>query len=280
MPPTPPSPIHRAITAPLSFIAGATYPLRSLIFLQRHPRLWAIIALPIGLNLLLGVGLYVGVLLPGWNSIRQLTTQVLLRLPDWADGIAAVLGGILQGVLAVALFVAIGLLLVQFGAIFGAPWYGKLAETIEELRLGHLPPAEPLSLRGALRDVGRAIAFQLKKLLLAVGIGLPLLLLNLLPPFGTAIASVGGVTLAAVLVGLDFIDPPLERRRLRFRRKLGFLGQTLPTSASFSLVTLFLVSIPLLNLLMVPLCIMAGTLFCCDHILPQLTDVPPQRPEA
>jgi CysZ protein len=32
-----------------------------------------------------------------------------------------------------------------------------------------------------------------------------------------------------------------------------------------------LVSIPLLNLLAVPLCVAAGTLFCCDRVLPQLS---------
>ena len=45
--------------------------------------------------------------------------------------------------------------------------------------------------------------------------------------------------------------------------------EALPATASFGLVSLFLVSIPLLNLLTVPLCVASGTLFFCDRIWPK-----------
>ena len=106
--------------------------------------------------------------------------------------------------------------------------------------------------------------------MLLAGLGIPLLLLNLLPGVGSAIASGGGMALAALLVGLDFLDPSLERRRLRFRGKLGAIARSLPSSGTFCLSCLWLVSIPLLNLVTVPLCIVAGTLFCCDRVLPWL----------
>jgi CysZ protein len=164
--------------------------------------------------------------------------------------------------------------LVQFGAIFGAPWYGTLAEQIERNQMGQLPIGAP-NLARALQDIGRAITFQLKKLLLMAVLGLPLLLLSFVPVIGSA-ASLAELTLFALLVGLDFLDPPLERRRLSFRAKLCVLGRTFPASASFSFVCLGLVSIPLLNLLAVPLCIAAGTLYCCDRVLPNL---PPTQAE-
>jgi CysZ protein len=124
------------------------------------------------------------------------------------------------------------------------------------------------------QDIWRAITFQLKKLLLLVVFGLPLLLFNFLPPIGGLIASLGWITLASILVFLDFIDPPLERRRLSFRTKLGVAGSTFPASATFGVTSLWLVSIPFLNLITVPLCIIAGTLFCCDYALPQIEEDP------
>jgi CysZ protein len=114
----------------------------------------------------------------------------------------------------------------------------------------------------------------LKKLVLIVGVGLPLLLLNLVPGIGTIIATVGSITLAATIVCLDFLDAALERRRLRFREKLGLIFRSLPASGSFSLVCLGLVSIPLLNLLTIPLCVASGTLFFCDRIYPKLPKPP------
>jgi CysZ protein len=74
---------------------------------------------------------------------------------------------------------------------------------------------------------------------------------------------------------LDFFDPALERRQLRFRRKLGVVRRGLPGTAGFGLVCFGLVSIPLINLLAIPLCITAGTLFFIERLrgLPELTEM-------
>jgi CysZ protein len=201
--------------------------------------------------------------LPNWN----------LSTPDWAIAIANTLGAsflwILRLILVLVLLLVTGFIFLQFGVLLGAPWYGKLSEELEMLRLGKLPPMES-SLGSTLRDVGRAILYELKKLVLLIGIGLPLLLFNILPGVGAAIASVGYITLTATIVCLDFFDSALERRRLRFRQKLGVVWRSLPGSAGFGLVCLALVSVPLINLLAIPVCVAAGTLFFCDRIQPWL----------
>jgi CysZ protein len=89
---------------------------------------------------------------------------------------------------------------------------------------------------------------------------------------GTVAATIGGVAIAAIIVCLDFLDAPLERRRLRFRRKLAIVLRALPASASFAVICLILISIPLLNLLAVPLCVASGTLFFCDRIWPKFRE--------
>ncbi|NJP10740.1 MAG: hypothetical protein HC866_15730 [Leptolyngbyaceae cyanobacterium RU_5_1] len=278
--------IQRVIRAPGDFLAGATYPFRALILLLRSPQLLRSAVIPILVNVGLGIALYCGLLLPGWEVINHWSSglsggveQWVAGLPTWLNRVlgwlptgATLVDDLLRWLLAIALLISLGLLLVQFGAILGAPWYGSLAEQVERYRMGQLPSTGQISFNRALRDIGRAIAFQLKKLLLLVGFGLPLLLLNFFPPLGNLIASIGGITLAATLVFLDFLDPPLERRRLPFRSKLGLVWRTLPASVTFGLICLWLVSIPLLNLVMVPICIIAGTLFCCDYALPKLTN--------
>lgn len=276
-------PLRRVLGLPVGFVAGATYPLQALSVIARTTQLWVCIFFPILINLILGALLYVSLLIPGWQWINSSTAIVAPWLQNWVAGLpvwaarvlfwlpsaASVLDDVLGWVLAIALLVTTGLLLVQFGAILGAPWYGNLAERIELLRLGELPTAK-FTLQRALQDVWRAIAFQVKKLLIAITIGLPLFLLNFLPlpVVGTSLATFGGIALASVLVGLDFLDPPLERRRLSFRSKLGVFARTLPASGTFSWVCLVLVSIPFIGLLAVPICVAAGTLFCCDRVLP------------
>ena len=63
--------------------------------------------------------------------------------------------------------------------------------------------------------------------------------------------------------------PPLERRRLKFRHKIQFVFARFPSSAGFGLICLSLISIPLLNLVVVPLCVSGGTLLFCDYRLRQ-----------
>lgn len=278
-------PMPNLIHAPVGLIAGATYPLRALFLLGRTPRLWGYVLVPILVNLVAGIGLYAGLLFPGWRGVNALvagldakTDSWIANLPAWLswlsvlDFLDAGLGWLLRVVLVLLLLVATGFLLVQFGVILGAPFYGQLSEQLELLRTGKLPAAEPQTAATILRDIGRALAHELNKLGLAVKVGVPLLLLNLVPGVGTAIASAGGVALAATLVCIDFLDAPLERRRLPFREKLGAIRRSLPASGSFALVCLGLVSVPLLNLLAVPLCVASGTLFFCDRIWPSFNE--------
>ena len=255
-------------------LTGATYPFRVLAVFKRTPGLWGYVAIPILVNFLVGVVLYTGLLFFGWDSVAYLmgslthwVDSLITNLPRWLgilDYLIIGVGWLLRLLLVVGLLLLTGFVLVQFGVLLGAPWYGQLSEQLEELRTGQLHIVEV----GIVRDIGRAILFELKKLVLAVGVGSILLLLNLVPGIGTLAATLGGFALATTLVCLDFMDAPLERRRLRFREKLRVVFRSLPASASFSWVCLALVSVPLLNLLTIPLCVASGTLFFCDRVLP------------
>lgn len=239
------------------FITGATYPLRALSVINRTPRLWEYIVIPLLVNLVVATLLYVGLLFAGLRAINALVAGL--------EGWAIVLGVVLQALLVVGLLIGLGFVLVRFGVVLGSPWYSQLSENLERMQTGSAPAGEPLSLGGIVRDISRALGFELKKLLLLLGIGLPLLLLNFLPGVGQLIITAGGVALGATIACLDFFDGPLERRRLRFRQKLGYIRQHLPASAGFGLVCLGLISIPLVNLLSIPLCVTAGTLFFADR---------------
>lgn len=259
----------------VSVLGGASYPLRAIALLRRHPRLLWYVVVPIGINLVLGVGLYVGLLLPGLAAIAP----VMIQLQGWLDGweanlpawlgwlseLTLGLGWLLRGLITISLLLGIGFLLAQFGTLLGAPWYGQLSEQVERLRTGRLTVVEV----GLVRDIGRALQFEIKKLAIALGSGVVFLSLNVLPGLGTGAAALEGIAIASLLVGLDFLDGPLERRRLRFRRKLGLILRHWPSTASFSVVSLALVSIPLINLVSVPLCVIGGTLLFCDRLWPR-----------
>lgn len=197
--------------------------------------------------------------LPGW----------IVELPEFG---LVLLVWVLRTLLVLVLLLLTGFILLQFGVLLGAPWYGQLSEELERLQTGQLQIVRV----NPVREIWRAISYELKKLFITILIGVPLLLCNFFPGLGTLLATTGGITLAATIVCLDFLDSALERRRFPFRQKLGIIIHSLPVSAGFALVCLALVSIPLLNLLAIPVCVTAGTLFFCDQVLPRMAEVTTQ----
>lgn len=265
-------------------VAGTTYPLRALRLLMRSPRLLQFFAIPVLVNIVVGIALYAGLLLPAWSGLdwaaMELNQQVdvwTANLPAWLgviDWILVGLAGVVKAVLTVALLLLTGFLLLQFGTLIGAPWYGRLSEEIERSRLGSATVIDV----GIVRDIGRALLFEVKKLALWGSCAIALLLLSWIPGLGGVVITVGWFSLTALITCLDFLDGPSERRRFRFRHKLRLVLRTFPASGSFSLLCCLLISVPLVNLLTIPLCVASGTLFWCDRIAPSLPPSPSDAP--
>jgi len=257
-------------------ISGASYPLRAVKMFSRHPKLLQYLAIPMAVNIVVGIILYTLSLRWAWRTatngylwINNTFTGLIDRLPQWLQWLdygANVLAGLLGIVFVAAIFICVGLVLVQFGVILGAPWYGQLSEQIEKLRTERLEIVEV----GIVRDIGRAILFELKKLALVFSISPILFGINFIPALGSLVSSVGGMTLTLTIICLDFFDAPFERRRFSFRKKLGLVYRAFPASAGFGFVCLALISVPLINLVTIPICVSSGTMFVCDRLLPKL----------
>ena len=257
-------------------IAGATYPVKALVTFSKNPQLLKYIAVPILVNIIVAIALYGGLLFFGLNIVDAVQADLaawlnllIVDLPQWLGFLSYGVSGLiifLRILLIIVLFIATGFVLVQFGVLLGAPWYGQLSERIEKVRTGRVELIE----LNIFSDLSRAILYELKKLVLIAIVGVPLIIFNFLPGVGTLISTIGSLAVTTTIVCLDFLDSTLERRRLTFRHKLSIVFRSLPASASFGLVCLGLISIPLVNLVTIPLCVASGTLFACDRILPRL----------
>ena len=228
------NPARAAITAPLGLLAGFTYPVRAFSLLWQTPKLWSYVLVPVVLNFIIGIGLYLSLLFPSLAGIDVLVVDLSVKfndliasLPAWLSflGVLTIgFGWVLRVLLVSGLLLIIGFLLVQFGVILGSPWYGKLSEQLELLRNGQLPAEAPMNLASIFRDLQMAIGFEIRKLQLLFSIGIPLLLLNFLPGPGSILSSLGGVALGATIVCLDFLNAPLERRKLPFQDKFEIIS--------------------------------------------------------
>ncbi len=243
--------------APLNhFLHGMSYPFRTFGLLLRTPRLWQYILVPLLINIALGVGLYVWLLPIGIRRVEA----ALAGLP----AVITVFIPVITFLFALLFLLIVGIILLWFGSLLGLPWYLRLSRKLEALR-GDAGPEPPFDLAVALQDIVHALGYELRKLILLIGLGVPLVLLNVVPGIGTIIATVGGLCLMALIACLDFFDPVLSRYRLRFREKLGVVRALMPASGGFALISAIMVFIPLLNLFSIPLGIASGTLLLTDY---------------
>lgn len=264
------------ILSGFGFFYGASYPFKACYLFFKKPYLLKYLIIPILLNLLLGIILYLSVLLPSWNYVENLLLlfsnwlyQLIDNLPYGLTFLTYFILAIGWGIkifIILGLFCLIGIVLVQFGNILGSPWYGQLSEELERIKTGKVDFIEV----NLFVDIYRAIIFELKKIQLFIVVALPLFLLNFIPTFGNLISLIGTIILTSIIVCLDFIDAPLERRRLSFSQKLSLVCKSFPASFGFSLVCLGLISFPFLNLLIIPICVASGTLFFCDFLQQKL----------
>jgi CysZ protein len=238
-------------------VAGPGALLAALDLLRQHPRLRRYVVTPILVNLVIAVVLYTTLVAVGLRAVDRL-------VPDAAGG-AGALTVLLQLLLAVALFFSIGFLLVRFGVVLGSPWYGRLSEEVERIRTGAVPPAPPFTLAGAAGDIARALSYEVRKLTLVLVAGGALLVIQVIPGLGQLAGAAGGFTIGSLVACLDFFDGPLERSRLSFGQKLGFVRRTAPASIGFGMACAALLAVPVLNLLAIPVCMAAGTLFVVDR---------------
>ncbi|MFM7381953.1 MAG: EI24 domain-containing protein [Microcystaceae cyanobacterium] len=268
----------------LGGVTGLGYPFLALRYFCQYPQLWAYMILPLGINISLGLGLYwqsfrvVKPWLQNWLlTVRESWHQGMTVLPSYLQGLELLAQGVLsliEMIIWILAAILLGFVLAQVGVLIGSPWYGRLSEKVEALQLGKLTIKEV----GLGTEIWRSLLFEIKKLVILIGIGLPGLALNLLPGIGTLMATILGLSLTITLTCLDFLDAPLERRRLRFRGKIAMILKSLPASAGFGFTCLLLVSIPLVNLVTIPFCVTAGTLFFGDRLYPRYFAVQESQP--
>jgi CysZ protein len=116
---------------------------------------------------------------------------------------------------------------------------------------------------GLVRGVATSIAHTLQRIaLLIVGHTL-LLALHLIPGAGSLTWSVVATIWTAAWLAAEYLDVPMARHLYRFAQVRAVLRKRLPLSLGFGLGLYVLLWIPVVNLFLVPIAVVAGTLMFC-----------------
>lgn len=232
---------------PEQFVGGMKVPLSAALFLVRHKGLWPLAAVPAAISF--GLFVVLGVFL--------LWTVGPLLESMWAkpDGLFVLLWWTLKILMYPLAIIALYFLTLMISAIVASPANDALAARVEALAGQTVPPHEGVDVRGALRGALQAAA----NLLISGAIMVPLVLLNLIPVAGGIAATVLGWLVASFFVALDYTDWTLERRQFGWRSKWKAVWENRWLALGFGLGASFLMWIPIVNFLCMPIAVIGGT---------------------
>lgn len=252
-------------------LGGLSAPVRGLGFIARHSRLWPLAIAPFLINLALFALFF-------WFSYSRFSQWLDALLPTGEGWWWLVLYYFLA-VLAVLLLLVVQVyLFAVVGSVVAAPFLELLTQRAEELATpGQAPAWES---RGIFSEILRVAGQALKKLILYVLVMGLLLLVNLLPGLGAALYAGLAFVATCYFLALEFLDYPLDRRGLSLTAKMGYVRRLGLRGLSFGAAVFGLGLTPVVNLALLPLAAVGGTLLYLDAPLPGRAAPPPPPPPA
>ena len=257
--------------APLSSAAaGFGLPLEGARLLLRERELWGPALVPFLLSLA-AFAVAIAAVVAYAASLWGLATDWMpaLEAARWyawlwvgpARLALAVLGALLFLALAGACLVAAFLL----ASVLAAPFHDALSARVERIVTGALDDRSSPGVAGVLRDGLRSVREELRRLAFFAAVAGPLLVLGLLVPGAQLVSGPALFTFTLFFLPLDYASYTLDRRRLDFRAKRRWLLARPPVMLGFGLAAFLACAVPLLNLLAMPLLVVAGTLLALRH---------------
>jgi CysZ protein len=146
------------------------------------------------------------------------------------------------------------LLFVILGGLVTAPFNEEISQRVEEIVTG-----ESLHKLGFWEDAYISIKGELEKIVFYLIILFLIFLLDFVPVAGNILAAVLGILFSFFYNALDFLDYPMTRKKMRFRQKLRVTRSGGMITYGFGCTAFLLMFLPIVNVFMKPILVVAGT---------------------
>lgn len=239
-------------------ITGAGYFFRGLSMLT-DKRLRAFVILP----LLANVGFFLLIGGAAWSFVDGLVQATEAALPDWLSFLTWLIAPLLwlTGGLATGYISTLIVLLLT------SPLHALLSEKVEEQLTGQAVPALE-GIGPALLAIPRGIFREIRKILYYIPLALFVLVISFIPGL-QAFAPLLWFALGAWMMGLQFVDYPMDNHQMSFREVKVACASRRLSSLGFGGVVAFVAGIPLLNLVVIPAAVVGATLMWCEELRPR-----------
>jgi CysZ protein len=166
----------------------------------------------------------------------------------------------------VVAFIMVSVVAVRVGTIIGSPFYGIVAERIDDKYL----VGEAVPHISVLQSIRNALWYEGRKLVVVAVISVVGFMLEFIPAIGVFIGSAFVIVSLTIVTLLDYTDVPLSRRGILFRQRFTLFRRYLPEILGFAIIMVPLSTVPIVNFVAVPLGITAGALLFVKYMKPTI----------
>lgn len=253
------------MSPPTSALAGFRLPFEAAALLYAERRLWLPALVPFLLSFL-AFAAALGLVVAYAGTLHDLATGWMpeLRAAQWyawiwvgpARALLAALGGVVFLLLAGLCLVTAYLL----ASLLAAPFHDALSARVERLLTGNLAERGGSGARAVLGEAFRSLVEELRRVAFFASVVGPLTAIGILVPGAQFVCGPAVFAFTVFFLPLEYASYTLDRRRLAFREKRRWVLSHGPVMAGFGLAAFLAFAVPVLNLLAMPLLVVAGTL--------------------
>lgn len=237
------------------FGQGLLLPARAAKFLVFNPSLWPWAILPAILNLVIFAIVATALIFNASTLLEWVWAQP--ELASWYDWLLRAVWYVVFAILIVGSLIISYYLVLLVGGAVASPFNDKLSEKAERILDPDLQEAG--TDESPVADILRSLAVSIGLLMLYL-IGLAVLLpLHLVPGLGNLAFTASAACWSAAFLVLDYTEDTLDRRGFSIGEKFGGLRGDLELAAGFGAGTSLLMIVPVLNLLAMPVAVVAGS---------------------
>lgn len=155
----------------------------------------------------------------------------------------------------VILLVVCYFLFIILGGIITAPFNENISQIVEEKITGE----KIITGIGFWKDTYLSIKGEVQKLFFYFSVLLVIFLLNFIPFIGNIVSAVLGIIFSFYFNALDFLDYPMQRKLMPFRKKLITTQRGGMLTYGFGAIAFLMMFLPIINVFMKPILVVAGT---------------------
>lgn len=242
------------MSAPSHLASGPHYLLKGLSLIL-EPKLRLFVLVPLTVNLLLFGGAFYWLYLQ-LDALFEWFNSMMPGFLQW-------LSYLLWPLAVITVLVVFSLLFTSVANLIAAPFNGLLAERVE-LKLTGSPLSDDGWL-GLVKDTPRMVAREIHKLAYYLPRAMGCLLIFFIPVVGQTVAPFIWFAFSAWMMAIQYCDYPFDNHKIEFDRMRHELAKKRGLNLGFGASVALCSSLPLVNLLIIPVAICGATALWVDH---------------